>query len=71
MKLEEINKLLGKNIIIYLDSNKNYSGYAREIVMTDEDDEIQEPILALEIDGRKVGTIDGFYIKDIIETKVI
>lgn len=71
MKFEEINKLLGKNITIYLENSKNYSGYAREIVMPDEDDEIQEPILALEIDVRKDGTIDGFYIKDIVETKVI
>jgi len=71
MKLEEINKLLGKNITIYLENSKNYSGYAREIVMPDEDDEIQEPILALEIEGRKDGTIDGFYIKDIVETEVI
>ena len=39
--------------------------------MPDEDDEIQEPILALEIDGRKDGTIDGFYVKDIVETEVI
>lgn len=71
MKLGEINKLLGENITIYLENNKNYSGYAREIVMPDEDDETQEAILALEIVGRKEGTIDGFYIKDIIETKVI
>lgn len=38
--------------------------------MPEEDDEIQEPILVLEIDGRKDGIIDGFYIKDIIEVKI-
>lgn len=44
MKLEEINKLLDRIITIKLEDNRNYSGYAREIVMPEEDDETQEPI---------------------------
>lgn len=71
MKLEEINKVLDKIITIKLDDNRNCSGYAREIVMPEEDDEIQEPILVLEIDGRKDGTIDGFYIKDIMRAEIV
>ena len=71
MKLEEINKLLDRIITIKLKDNRNYSGYAREIVMPKEDDEIQEPILVLEIDGRKDGTIDGFYIKDILRAEIV
>ena len=42
MKLEEINKLLDRIITIKLENNRNYSGYAREIVMPEEDDETQE-----------------------------
>lgn len=61
---------MDRTITIKLEDNRNYSGYAREIVMPEEDDEIQEPILVLEIDGRKDGIIDGFYIKDIIEVKI-
>lgn len=71
MKLEEINELLDKNITIYLNDNSYYSGYAREIVLPEDDDEIQEPILVLEIDGRKDSTIDGFYINDIMKAEVV
>lgn len=58
-------------ITIKLEDNRNYSGYAREIVMPEEDDGIQGPILVLEIDGRKDGTIDGFYIKDILRAEIV
>lgn len=39
--------------------------------MPEEDDEIQDPILVLAIEGRKEGTIDGFYLKDIENIEVI
>ena len=71
MKYEEINEILGENIKILLDENKEYTGYAREIVMPEEDDEIQEPILVLEMEGRKQDTIDGFYIKDILSVEIL
>ncbi len=71
MKYEEINEILGENIKILLNKNKEYTGYAREIVMPEEDDEIQEPILVLEMEGRKQDTIDGFYIKDILSVEIL
>lgn len=70
MKIKEMYNLLEKNITIYTNENTKYTGYAREIVLPEEDDEIQEPILVLEIDGRKDSTIDGFYINDIMKAEV-
>lgn len=71
MNINEIYKLLDKNIIIYTNENTKHIGYAREIVLPEEDEEIQEPILVLEIEGRKSDTIDGFYINDIKSAKTV
>lgn len=65
MNVKEIDTLIGKKMSIYLNGNKKYSGYARELIIPEEDEETQEPVLVLEIKDRKKGTVDGFYVKDI------
>ena len=71
MNINEIYKLLDKNIIIYTNENTKHIGYAMEIVLPEDDEEIQEPILVLEIEGRRSGTIDGFYINNIKSAKTV
>lgn len=70
MSVEKFYKLLGKKLEIHLKSGERYTGYADYIVIPEEDEDLEGPILALDIEGRNEGTIDGFYIDEICSVKV-
>lgn len=71
MGIEKFYKLLGKKLEIRLKSGERYTGYADYIVIPEEDEDLDGPILVLDIEGRNEGTIDGFFIDEICSAKIV